>query len=103
MLQQSQFEGQALVSPAELESYGFYQNWAAGDLLSHAERLNAEGASASAAALYRNWIACNPRHEFLHAAYYNYSFSLAKAGDRLGAIAAARECQGPNPGLLAGY
>ena len=37
-----------------------------------------------AAALYKNWIACNPRHEFLHAAYFNYSFSLAKAGDRLG-------------------
>ena len=103
MLQQSRFDGQALVSPAELESYGFYQNWAAGDLLSHAERLNAEGASANAAALYRNWIACNPRHEFLHAAYYNYSFSLAKTGDRLGAIAAARECQRLKPDFMPVY
>ena len=103
MLQQSQFDGQALVSPAELESYGFYRNWAAGDLLAHAEQLNANGASASAAALYKNWIACNPGHEFLHAAYYNYSFSLAKAGDRLGAIAAARECQRLKPDFTPVY
>jgi len=93
MLQHNQFDGQALVSPAELESYGFYQNWSAGDLLAHAERFNAEGASDLAVALYKNWIACNPGHPFLHAAYFNYSYSLAKAGDRLGAIAAARECQ----------
>ncbi|MDE3176479.1 MAG: glycosyl transferase [Pseudomonadota bacterium] len=92
MLQQNQFDGQSLVSPSELESYGFYRNWSAGDLLAHAERFNAEGSSNLAAALYKNWIACNPGSDFLHAAYFNYSFSLAKAGDRLGAIAAAREC-----------
>jgi predicted O-linked N-acetylglucosamine transferase (SPINDLY family) len=103
MLQQTQFDGQALVSPAELESYGFYQNWSAGDLLAHAERFNADGASNMAAMLYKNWIACNPRHEFLHAAYYNYSFSLAKAGDRLGAIAAARECQRLKPDFMPVY
>jgi len=103
MLQQNQFDGQALVSPAELESYGFYQNWSAGDLLAHAERFNAEGASSLAAALYKNWIACNPRHEFLHAAYFNYSFSLAKAGDRLGAIAAGRECQRLRPDFFPIY
>jgi len=97
MLQRNQFDGQALVSPAEQESYGFYQNWGAGDLLAHAERLNAEGAPNVAATLYKNWIACNARSEFLHAAYFNYSFSLAKAGDRLGAIAAARECQRLKP------
>ncbi len=103
MLQQIQFDGQALVSPAELESYGFYQNWGAGDLSAHAERFNADGASNIAAALYKNWIACNPRSEFLHAAYYNYSFSLAKAGDRLGAIAAARECQRLKPDFMPVY
>jgi predicted O-linked N-acetylglucosamine transferase (SPINDLY family) len=103
MLQQNQFDGQTLVSPAELESYGFYQNWSAGDLLAHAERLNAEGASSIAAALYKNWIACNPRHEFLHAAHFNLSFSLAKAGDRLGAIAAARECLRVKPDFMPIY
>ncbi len=103
MLRQSQFEGQSLVSPAELESYGFYQSWSAGDLLTHAERFNADGASNVAAALYKNWIAANPRHDFLHAAYFNYSFSLAKAGDRLGAIAAARECQRLKPDFFPIY
>jgi predicted O-linked N-acetylglucosamine transferase (SPINDLY family) len=103
MLQQTRFDGQALVSPAELESYGFYQNWSAGDLLGHAERLTAEGAPNIAAALYKNWIACNPRHDFLHAAYFNYSFSLAAAGDRLGAISAARECQRLKPDFFPIY
>jgi predicted O-linked N-acetylglucosamine transferase (SPINDLY family) len=92
MLQTSQFDGQTLVSPAELESYGFYKNWSASDLITHAERLTAEGSGAMAAALYKNWIAANPTHPFLHAAYFNYSFSLAKAGDRLGAILSGREC-----------
>ena len=92
MLQNSQFDGRALVSPAELESYGFYKNWSAVDLITHAERLTAEDSASVAAALYKNWIAANPTHPFLHAAYFNYSFSLAKAGDRLGAILAGREC-----------
>jgi predicted O-linked N-acetylglucosamine transferase (SPINDLY family) len=92
MLQNSQFDAQTLVSPAELESYGFYKNWSASDLITHAERLTADGAAPMAAALYKNWIAANPTHPFLHAAYFNYSFSLAKAGDRLGAILAGREC-----------
>ena len=92
MLQTSQFDGQTLVSPAELESYGFYKNWSASDLITHAERLTQEGAAATAASLYKNWIAANPSHPFLHAAYFNYSFTLAKAGDRLGAILAGREC-----------
>lgn len=103
MLQQNQFDGQSLVSPSELESYGFYRNWSAGELLAHAERLNAEGESNVAAALYKSWIACNPRSDFLHAAYFNYSFSLAKAGDRLGAIAAARECQRLKPDFFPIY
>ena len=103
MLQQAHFDGQALISPAELESYGFYRSWSAGDLLTHAERLNAEGASNVAATLYKNWIACNPQHPFLHAAHFNYSFSLAKAGDRLGAVAAARECQRLKPDFMPIY
>ena len=97
MLQQTHFDGQALVSPAELESYSFYKAWTIGDLLAHAERLSNEGAPAVAAGLYKNWIAANPQSEWLHAACFNYSFTLAKAGDRLGAIAAARECQRINP------
>ena len=92
MLQNNQFDGQTPVSSAELESYGFYKSWSAGDLIIHAERLTAEGAATLAAALYKNWIAANPNHPFLHATYFNYSFSLAKAGDRLGAILAGREC-----------
>jgi predicted O-linked N-acetylglucosamine transferase (SPINDLY family) len=92
MLQSSQFDGQKLVSPAELENYGFYKSWSAADLITQAERLTAEGGAALAASLYKNWIAANPNHPFLHAAYFNYSFSLARAGDRLGAILAGREC-----------
>jgi predicted O-linked N-acetylglucosamine transferase (SPINDLY family) len=103
MLQQSQFDGQAIASPAELESYGFYQNWSMSDLLTHAERLNAEGAHVLAATLYKNWIAANPRHELLAAAYFNYSFSLAKTGDRLGAIVAARDAQRLNPDMYPIY
>ena len=103
MLQNSQFDGQTLVSPAELESYGFYKNWGASDLITHAERLTAEGAPVMSAALYKNWIAANPTHPFLHAAYFNYSFSLAKAGDRLGAIVAGRECLRLKPDFYAIY
>ena len=103
MLQQNQFDGQAVVSPAELESYGFYKNWSVGELFSHAERLNGEGAFAIAATLYKNWIACNPASQLLHAVYFNYSFTLAKAGDRLGAIAAARECQRFKPDFYGMY
>ena len=103
MLQQSRFDGQALVSPAELESYGFYQNWAPAISSRTPSGSTPKARPQIAAALYRNWIACNPRHEFLHAAYFNYSFSLAKAGDRLGAIAAARECQRLKPDFMPVY
>jgi len=97
MLQQGRLEGQVEVSPSELESYSHYRTWDLAGLIGHAERFNQEGAPGLAASLYKNWIACNPKSPLLHVAYFNYSFSLAKAGDRLGAIAAARECQRVKP------
>ena len=97
MLQTNQFDGQTLVTPAEVESYGFYRAWSAAELIAQAERLTAQGEAHLAAVLYKNWIAANPVHPFLHAAYFNYSFSLARAGDRLGAIMAGRECLRLNP------
>ena len=68
-----------------------FQSWSVTELIAQAEKLGAEGAPEIASALYKNWIACNPANPWLHAAYFNYSVSLAKAGDRLGAINAARE------------
>jgi predicted O-linked N-acetylglucosamine transferase (SPINDLY family) len=62
------------------------------ELVAHAEQLVRDGDPASSATLYKNWIACNPKNEWLHAAYFNYSVALAKSGDRLGAINATREC-----------
>ncbi len=62
------------------------------DLFSRAEALEAQRNAAGAAALYRNWIAKNPEHQLLHAAYFNYGVVLNKSGDRYGAMNVLREC-----------
>lgn len=73
-------------------SHGGLEDWTLSDLIAHAERQSHQGQPGIAAALYKTWIARHPGHEWLHAAYFNYSVALAKAGDRLGAINATREC-----------
>jgi predicted O-linked N-acetylglucosamine transferase (SPINDLY family) len=92
MLQQAKFEGSTIAPIAEADSYARFQSWSVSDLISQAERLSNEGAPDIASALYKNWIACNPTNSWLHAAYFNYSVALSRAGDRLGAINATREC-----------
>lgn len=63
-----------------------------GDLFREAELLEHAGGHERAVDLYKTWLALNPDDQHLHAAYFNYSVALAKAGDRAGAINALREC-----------
>jgi predicted O-linked N-acetylglucosamine transferase (SPINDLY family) len=92
MLRQTGLEGQIVTPPDDLEPYARFRKWSLAELIARAERLSNEGAPTLAAALYKNWIACNPESPWLHAGYFNYSVALAKAGDCLGAIKATREC-----------
>jgi predicted O-linked N-acetylglucosamine transferase (SPINDLY family) len=62
------------------------------DLFAQASRLETDGKAIEAADLYKSWLALNPNSGFLHGAYFNYSVSLTRAGDRAGAINALREC-----------
>ena len=80
----------AIVS--DVERCAVLRRWPIGALFKAAEKLQSDGDPATAAALYKNWIGCNSDDPLLHAAYFNYSVALAKAGDRFGAINAAREC-----------
>jgi predicted O-linked N-acetylglucosamine transferase (SPINDLY family) len=61
-----------------------------GELFGLAEVREAQGDVAGAVTLYRDWIARNPAHPLLHAAYFNYSVVLNKSGDRYGAMNALR-------------
>jgi len=60
------------------------------ELFGQAEALEARKDLSKAVALYTNWIAINPNHQLLHAAYFNYGVILNKAGDRYGAMNALR-------------
>jgi predicted O-linked N-acetylglucosamine transferase (SPINDLY family) len=62
------------------------------ELLGQAEKLKALSQRGLAVELYKSWIAFNPDHKLLHAAYFNYAVELNEAGDRPGAINALREC-----------
>jgi predicted O-linked N-acetylglucosamine transferase (SPINDLY family) len=84
--------GNATMNSGGADAYRFLQKMTIGDVVAHAEQLIHDGAPASSAALYKNWIACHSDDQWLHAAYFNYSVALAKSGDRLGAINATREC-----------
>ena len=68
------------------------RKWSLVDLFANAEGLAANQDPGSSAILYKSWIAYNPDHPGLHAAYFNYAISLANSGDRPGAINALREC-----------
>lgn len=61
-----------------------------GTLFGLAETREAQGDIQGAVALYRNWVARNPAHPLLHAAYFNYGVALNKSGDRYGAMNALR-------------
>jgi predicted O-linked N-acetylglucosamine transferase (SPINDLY family) len=68
------------------------KKWSLIELFNNAEGLAANQDPGSSAILYKSWIAYNPDHVGLHAAYFNYAVSLANSGDRPGAINALREC-----------
>ncbi len=68
------------------------KKWSLVELFGNAENLAANQDPGSSAILYKTWIAYNPEHPGLHAAYFNYAISLANSGDRPGAINALREC-----------
>jgi predicted O-linked N-acetylglucosamine transferase (SPINDLY family) len=73
------------------------------ELISKAEQLAQDSGPNVGAELYKRWIACNPVAELLYAAYFNYAVALASAGDRHGAINAARECLRLKPDFYAAY
>ena len=103
MLHEKSVERDNALPASDAERFSFLSKWTIGELFAKAEKLRADGEAGAAAALYKNWIACNASDPLLHAAYFNYGFSLAKAGDRLGAIAAARECQRLKPDFFPAY
>ena len=88
---------------SDVERYVVLRSWPIGELFKAAEKLQSDGDPATAASLYKNWIGCNPDNPLLHAAYFNYSVALAKAGDRFGAINAARESIRLEPNLPEPY
>jgi predicted O-linked N-acetylglucosamine transferase (SPINDLY family) len=63
-----------------------------GELFGRAEKLKALAQRGLAIELYKAWIAFNPDHKLLHAAYFNYAVELNETADRPGAINALREC-----------
>ena len=92
MLHEKNTLANAALLSSDAQKFAVLRSWSVSDLFAQAEGLASGGDFAGAAGLYKNWIACNPENEWLHAVYFNYSVVLAKAGDRLGAINATREC-----------
>jgi predicted O-linked N-acetylglucosamine transferase (SPINDLY family) len=68
-----------------------------GELFTEAERLEQQGPLGPVLDLYKDWIAFNPVDPLLHAAYFNYSVVLSRAGDRTGAVNALREAMRIKP------
>lgn len=71
-----------------------------GTLFGLAETREAQGDIQGAVALYRNWVARNPAHPILHAAYFNYGVALNKSGDRYGAMNALRAALSLKPDFM---
>ena len=67
------------------------------ELFQTAERLSAAGHTPHAAELYKTWIAFNDANPLLHLAYFNYSVSLAAAGDTASTLNALRAAIRINP------
>lgn len=61
-----------------------------GDLLGFVEKLKTAGGIQQVVELYKAWIAFNPDHPLLYAAYYNYGMALADASDMPAAVNALR-------------
>lgn len=61
------------------------------DLISTADRLQAEGSSARVLELYRTWLAFNGDDPLAHAISFNHSIALGNAGDKAGAVLALRD------------
>ena len=73
------------------------------DLLHVVEALNAAGQEVVAAELYKTWIAFNADNPLLHLILFNYSVTLQKLGDRVGAIHALRACVKAEPKFAQGH
>ena len=63
----------------------------AGELIAYASELRSAGRKPQTAEIYKAWIAHNPDHPLLHAAYFNYSVALTEIEDLAGATIALRE------------
>jgi predicted O-linked N-acetylglucosamine transferase (SPINDLY family) len=61
------------------------------ELFGCGENLKGAGYQAKALEIYKTWIAFNPDHPLLHAAYFNYAVLLAEDSDFSGAMNALRE------------
>ena len=55
------------------------------------------------AEIYKKWIAANPAHPALYAAYFNYAISLSSLGDGSGAINALQAAIKANPNFSAAF
>jgi predicted O-linked N-acetylglucosamine transferase (SPINDLY family) len=73
------------------------------DAIAHAEVFAGKGELASAAAVYKDWIAFHSDDALLHAAYFNYGVALSKAGDIGAALNATRECLRVKPDFYPAY
>jgi predicted O-linked N-acetylglucosamine transferase (SPINDLY family) len=73
------------------------------DAIAHAELFAGKGELASAAAVYKDWIAFHADDPLLHAAYFNYGVALSKAGDTGAALNATRECLRVKPDFYPAY
>lgn len=71
------------------------------ELINVAERLKSLGSSVRSADLYKHWIAFNPSHPLLYAAFFNYGMALADVPDLAGAVNALRETARLNPPFYA--
>lgn len=55
------------------------------------ETLKGQGRPESTIELYKTWIALNPDHPLVYAAYFNYGMALSDRGDIVGAVNVLRE------------
>ena len=67
------------------------------ELFQTAESLSAAGHRATAADLYKTWIAFNDTNPLLHLAYFNYAVALSGLGDTAGVMHALRAAIRINP------
>ncbi|NKE45042.1 hypothetical protein HB662_09645 [Roseomonas frigidaquae] len=67
------------------------QNESVAELFGTAHRLTLAGQAPQAAALYREWLACNPADPLGHAVYFNYGVLLSGLDDLAGAAIAFGE------------